>query len=85
VSEARPADRADLVDVERRVLALNVNDGLADVRRQRAVLLQLRRHHAARHAELREAGHLPVERPLRRPGLGRALGRGVAEEDDRTD
>ena len=31
------------------------------------------------YAQALEAGHLPVERPLGRPGLGGALGWGVAE------
>ncbi len=85
MGEARPADGADLVDVERRVLAFDVNDRLADVRRQRAVLVHLRWRHEAGHAEILEAGYVPVEGPLRCPGLGRALRRRMAEEHHRPD
>jgi hypothetical protein len=60
--------------VERRVLAFGVEDRLAHLGRQGAVLLECRWRYHAGHAELVEARHLPVERALRGIGLGGAFG-----------
>lgn len=81
--KARPADRRQLERVERRVLAFGVEDRLPDLRRQRAVLLDLGRGDETASAELVEARHLAVEGALGGAGLGRALGGRLAEEDDR--
>jgi hypothetical protein len=71
--------------VERRVLALGIQDRLADFRWQGAVLLDLRWRHEAGHAELVEASHVAMEGAFRGAGLGGALSGRLAEEDDRAD
>ena len=86
VAEARPADRRQLVDVERRVLALGVEDRLADLGRQGAVLLDLRGRHEAGHARAGRSGR-PGGRAVRSAApvsAARSAGR-LAEEDDRAD
>jgi hypothetical protein len=71
--------------IEGRVLASGIEDRLADLRRQRAVLLDFGRWHEAGHAELIEAGDLPIEGTLGSTGLGGAFGRRLVEKDDRAD
>ena len=85
VAAARPADRRQLVDVERRVLALGVEDRLPHLGGMPPVLVDLRRRDEARHPELLEARHLAIDGARGRAGLGGPLGRRLPEEDDRAD
>jgi hypothetical protein len=83
VVEARLADRRELVRAEGRVFGLEVADGLADSRRQAAVLLDLGGREEAGHALSIEARRPPVDGPLGDASLPGALAGGTAEEHDR--
>ena len=81
--EARPANRGDLVRVERRILALEVNNRLADGRGQPQMPFPLRRWREAGHAQSIERVGLAIEGALGDARGLRADRRGQAEEDDR--
>jgi hypothetical protein len=85
MGETRPADGADLVDVQRRVLALAVEDRLAHTGREGPMLLHLRRWDETGHAELLETGDLAIQGALGCAGLGGTLCGRMAEEDHRPD
>jgi len=83
--EARPADGRDLVRVERRVLAPEVDDRLADRRGELSVALYFGRRGEAGHPPLVEGVGLAVEGALRHAGLAGADAGGLPEEDDGAD
>jgi hypothetical protein len=61
VAPARAADRRDLVDIKRRMLAFGIEDRLAHLGRKQAVLLDFRRRYQTGHTELVEASHVAIE------------------------
>lgn len=87
-AEARVADGRQLVRAEGRMLRLEVDDGLAQLGRERAPVFGRggrRGVEQARHPPLVEAIGLAVDRPLRLLRLPRALGRRAPEEHDGAD
>jgi len=84
--EALLADRGDLVGAQRRVLRLQVEDGLTNFSRQRTAIAGRRCCclEEARHPRGGEAVGLAAEGALGHAGLAGTRRRGTTKEDDRT-
>jgi hypothetical protein len=66
------------------MLALGIEDRLANLGWEQPVLLPLRRRDEAGHPELLKLRHLAEDRALRQSSLRGTFGRGLPEEHDRT-
>jgi hypothetical protein len=80
---ARLANRGQFMDFERWLLALGIEDRLANLGWEQPVLLPLRRRDEAGHPDLLKLRHLE-DRALRQSSFRGTCGRGLLEEHDRT-